>query len=437
LDELRQQMNQTNAQTEGAYVRGLGQDFILQHSLLKTRAEELQRNYDSQLALVMKVNTKLAEYLTLQDALRRTEKLCDILDDRVKELSVAENAGALNISVLEVAQPGEKPTSPKKAVVLGLGIIAGLMLGFGLALLRDVLDHRLRSIDEITALLELPLLGVVPHISGKQKRSVAGQMVANRPRSEMAEAFRTLRTAIYFGLPESQVKTILVTSPSSGDGKSTVASNLAIAMAQADQSVLLIEADFRKPTQGLIFELKAEKGFSGVLTRQEPLDEAIVETEIKGLSVLPCGPLPLSPAEVVNSHGFRQALEELSHRFDKIIVDSPPVMPVADARILGALCDITVIVLRAEKTTRRHSLGARNELRNVGAKILGVVVNNAPSGKGSYGYGRYGYGRYGYGGYGYGGSAADNSYHDDNDSNQKVEPDGNSSSRKQKVLQAK
>jgi capsular exopolysaccharide synthesis family protein len=187
----------------------------------------------------------------------------------------------------------------------------------------------------------------------------------------------------------------------------------------------------------LIFELKAEKGFSGVLTRQEPLDEAIVETEIKGLSVLPCGPLPLSPVEVVNSHGFRQALEELSHRFDKIIVDSPPVMPVADARILGALCDITVIVLRAEKTTRRHSLGARNELRNVGAKILGVVVNNAPSGKGGYGYGRYGYGRYGYGGYGYGGSAADNSYHDDNDSNQKVEPDGNSSSRKQKLLQAK
>ena len=436
LEELRQRARALDAQVADAYVRGMQEEYIREYSLLKPKEEELQRNYDSQLTLAMKVNTKLFEYVTLQDALRRTEKLCDILDDRIKELNVAENVGALNISVLEVAQPGEKPTSPKKAAVLGLGVVAGLMLGFGLALLRDMLDHRLRSTDEMTALLELPLLGVVPHISGKHTRPVTGQIVANRPRSEVAEAFRTLRTAIHFGLPEGEVKTILITSPSPGDGKSTVASNLAIAMAQADQSVLLLEADFRKPTQGLIFELNTEKGFSGVLTRQEPLDEAIAETQIDGLSVLPCGPLPLSPAEVINSHGFRLALEELSHRFDTIIIDSPPVMPVADARILGALCDVTVMVLRAEKSTRRHSLGARNELRSVGAKILGMVVNNAPSGKGSYGYGRYGYGRYGYGGYG-SGNAADSNYRHDNDPKRSAEPAGIGSSRKQRVLQAK
>ena len=111
------------------------------------------------------------------------------------------------------------------------------------------------------------------------------------------------------------------------------------------------------------FSQTAEQGLSGVLTRQTPLDEVILETEIPGLSLLLCGPLPLNPAEVINSQGFRKALEELSQRYDKIIIDSPPVMPVADGRILGALCDITVLVLRAEKSTRRLSLGARNELQ--------------------------------------------------------------------------
>jgi polysaccharide biosynthesis transport protein len=428
LEELRERMNRSDAEVEDAYVRGLEQDYALQQSLLKAKTEELQRNYDSQLGLTMQVNTKASKYLTLQDALRRTEKLCDILDDRIKELNVAENAGALNISILEVAQPGEKPTSPRKAAILGLGILAGLFFGFGLALLRNLLDHRLRSSDEITAMLELPLLGVVPHISGKHDRSDLGQMVANRPRSEVAEAFRTLRTAIHFNLPEGQAKTILITSPSSGDGKSMIASNLAIAMARADQTVLLIEADFRKPTQALIFELKTECGFSDVLTRQEPLDDMIMETGIKGLSILPCGPLPHSPAEIINSQGFRQALEVLSRRFDKIIIDSPPVMPVADARILGALCDITVMVLRAEKSTRRHSLVARNELQSVGAKILGVVVNSAPAGHGSYGYGLYGYNADG---------DSNRNYRFDNDPNRKAESDGNGALRKQRVSQAK
>jgi capsular exopolysaccharide synthesis family protein len=437
LEELRRQQQELNAEAENAYLQGLQQDNVLQSKLLQARVDELQRNYDAQLAITRKASAKAFEYTNLQEMLRRTEKLCDLLDDRIGELNVAENAGALNISVLEVAMPGEKPTSPKRTAVLGLGLIAGLMLGFGLALLRDFLDHRLRSTDEITALLELPLLGVIPHISGKHTRPIAGQMVACQPRSETAESFRTLRTAIHFGVPEGQARTILVTSPSAGDGKSTVASNLAIAMAQADQSVLLIEGDFRKPTQNEIFGLTVAKGFSGVLSRRESLDDVILKTAIDGLSVLPCGALPSNPAEIINSEGFRQALAELSKRYDKVIIDSPPVVPVADSRILGALCDITVLVLRAEKSTRRHSLGARNELFSVGAKILGVVVNSAPAGKGRYGYGRFGYGRYGYGGPEYvrqDSASGRNGY--ESDAHGDVE-NGDTAARTQKLVQAK
>ena len=136
------------------------------------------------------------------------------------------------------------------------------------------------------------------------------------------------------------------------------------------------------PTQRLIFGLEAGRGFANVFTDGEPLDEAIVTTEIKGLSLLPCGSIPHNPVEILNSSAFRQTLEELSRRYDKIIINAPPVVPVADARVLGVICDITLLILRAEKSTRRHALVARDELLGVGARILGVVVNTRPPGRG-------------------------------------------------------
>jgi capsular exopolysaccharide synthesis family protein len=400
LDDLRKQARQQEAAALDAYLDGVQQENNLQANLAQTKVERLQHDYDEQFQLATKAMSKASEYPFLKESLDRSQTRFDVVTDRIMDLSVSEDVGALNITVVEPATTDATPTSPKRARTLGVGMMLGLILGFGLAWLRDFLDHRLRSADEITALLELPLLGVLPHVAGKHDRSVAGKMVATRPRSEIAESFRTLRTAIYFGLQEGQAKTILVTSPSPGDGKSTVASNLAIAMAQTDQTVLLIEADFRKPAQREIFTLQTDASFSRVFTDQAALDSAIVSTDIKGLSLLPCGPIPPNPVEILNSRTFRQALDELALRYDKIIIDAPPVVPVADARVLGALCDITLLVLRAEKSTRRHSLGARDELLSLGARILGVVVNSAPAGKGKYGYGRYGYGRYGYGGYG-------------------------------------
>ena len=394
LEEMQKRVREQETAILDSYLDGVQQENELQAKLAKTKVEKLHRDYDTQLDLAMKAMVKASEYPFLKDELERSEKRSDVVIDRLMDFSVAEDVGALNITVIEPAEAGDSPTSPNKVKILGVAIVGGLMLGFGLALLRDFRDHRLRSAEEITALLELPLLGVLPHVKGKLGRSVAGQIVVTRPRSEMAESFRTLRTAIYFGLPEGHAKTILVTSPLPADGKSTVASNLAIAMAQTDQSVLLIEADFRSPTQKEIFGLPTGASLPDVFADDAALNAAIVATEIKGLSVLPCGPLPPNPVEILNSNAFRQALEELSRRFDKIIIDSPPVAPVADAGVLSALCDITLLVLRADKSTRQDSLGARDKLLSLGARILGVVVNGAPSGKGSYVYG----GRIGYGG---------------------------------------
>jgi polysaccharide biosynthesis transport protein len=380
LEEMRTRAIQQESEKLEAYLDGIQQELSQQTELAKSKVDKLQHDYDAQLDLAMKAMQKAAEYPFLKDDLERTEKRCDLVIDRIMDFSAAQDVGALSITVMEPAEAGEKPTHPKIAINLGLGAFAGLLFGFGLALLRDFRDDRLRSADEITGLLGLPLLGVLPKVRGKPMRSAIGRLVATDPRSEVAESFRTLRTAIDLGPSLNRPKIILVTSPSPADGKSTVASNLAIAMAHADQSVLLVEANFRKPTQQEVFGPLTQSGLVGVLAGQESLDAAVAKTEVLGLSVLPCGPIPPNPAEVVNRPAFRRTLEELSRRFDRIVIDAPPVMPFADARVLGTLCNITLLVLRAEKSTRRQSLEACHELSSVGANIQGVVVNGLPDG---------------------------------------------------------
>lgn len=286
-------------------------------------------------------------------------------------------------------------------------------MGFGLAWLRDLLDHRLKSIDEIANVLQLPVLGALPYSSTSGDRRNAGRIVALTPRSTAAESVRTLRTALHFGLAGNDAKVIVVTSPSPGDGKSTVASNLAIATAQAEKHVLLIDADLRKPTQHKIFGLDTDLGLGTVLADRRPFEEAIIANVEGTLDLMPCGKIPSNPVELLNNGYFAEMLQKLSERYDRIIIDSPPVMPVADARVIAAHGDATVLVLRAERSTRRLSLAARNELWRVRATRIGVVVNGVPTRKSGYSYGYdYGYGasdsQYGYVAYGYGEEPVEN-----------------------------
>jgi capsular exopolysaccharide synthesis family protein len=159
-------------------------------------------------------------------------------------------------------------------------------------------------------------------------------------------------------------------------------------MAQAGQRVLLIDADLRKPTQHEIFELDPQLGLGTLLAERRPLEEVIIPAVLDSLDFLPCGPCPANPVELLNNGYFAELVERLKGRYDKVIIDSPPVMPVADARIIAALADATILVLRAESSTRRLSIAARNELWRVRAQRLGLVVNRVPTGKqDSYNYG--------------------------------------------------
>jgi len=309
----------------------------------KEGEEQVRRYFEDQRQQALDLNEQVAQYTVLQFDWEQTKKLCDILDERIKELAVTEEVGALNITILEVARPADKPSKPQKARTMAMALVLGLMLGGGLALLRDWMDHRLRSAEEISAILGVPVLG-----------------------------------------------TVLV-------------SNLAIAMAQAGQKTLIIDADFRKPMQHEIFKADDSKGLSALLAGIVSLDDAIQPAGVDGLDLLTCGPDVPNPSEMLNSEAFSKMLKSLSEKYDRIVIDSPPVMPVTDAQILAALCDITLLILRAEQSSRKASQQARDGLLGVGARILGAIVNDVSRRNGRYGY-YSGYGNYGY--YGRGKSAA-------------------------------
>jgi capsular exopolysaccharide synthesis family protein len=391
LAMLEQQLADRENQLVEARVADAAQDL----KAAQEREKQIGEAFEDQQKDALELNAKEAEYLRLESNVKRTEKACDLLDSRIKEINVNDvQSGNLNTQVLEMARADDRPTKPKKPLVLMAALMVGLALGTGAGLTRDWMDHRLRSAEDITASLGLPVLGVVPHMSAKHSIVARGQTVSLEPMSESAEAYRTVRTALFFGASGADAKTFLLTSPAPGDGKSTSASNLAIAMAQAGHRTLLIDCDFRKPTQHKIFELDDKAGLSSVIAGQVPLRDAIQRTRVARLQVLPCGPIPANPAEILNGKRFAQVMDVLVRAYDRIVIDSPPVMPVTDARILAASADVTLLVLRANKSTHRLSIHARDGLSSVGANVLGVIVNDVPRRGGSYGYG-YGYGYYG------------------------------------------
>ena len=370
----------------------------------RQKEAQIRAFFDKQLEEAKGLNTQVAQFTMLKSDWEQTRKLSDILDERIKEINVTEDTGALNITILEVARPASAPTSPQKTRTMAMALAIGMMLGVGLALGLDWIDQRIRSADEVSTILGVPVLGVVPQMRERESIEVKGRKVENDPTSHAAEAYRTIRTAIYFGVPNGNSKRIVVTSPAPGDGKTTLASNLAITMAQAGQRTIVVDADFRRPMQHKVFEVEQEHGLSSVLSARASVDDVIQHTSVELLDVLPCGPVPPNPSEMLNSQAFQDVMAELAERYDHIILDSPPVMPVTDARILGATADITLLVLRAERSHKRAAERARDGLVSVGASILGAVVNAVPRSQDRYyyysGYGYYHGHRYGYG-YGY------------------------------------
>jgi len=242
------------------------------------------------------------------------------------------------------------------------------------------MDYRLRSADEISPLLGVNVIGVLPRVAARQIEGPIALATELEPTSPVSESFRTIRTAAFFGIPAGG-KTLLITSPEPGEGKSFVCSNLALAMAQAGHKILLLEADLRKPVQSRNFGIESDRsdrrGLCSVLAGMCTIEEAIQHHGVEhNLDILPCEQHVHNPSEMLGDRAFEELLERLSEKYDQILIDSPPILPVADARIIASLADATILVLRAGKSSRKPSEHATKVLKDSGARILGAIMND-------------------------------------------------------------
>lgn len=343
---------------------------IRRYDQAKVKEADLEALVARQQQEAVEEQNKAAEYARLQSEVDRVQRQIDLLDGRMKEVNFAEDSGVPNITVLEPSRLEDKPTFPSTSKTLALAILIGIFGGFGFACVRDRYDYPLESARAIRIALGTRVIGVVPRMTKR------GRVFETDPSSDVAESCRTLYNTIADGVPPEESKTILVTSPARGDGKSTLATNLAVAMAQQGKHVLLVDADFRSPSLQRIFNLRGREGLSNLLGGQEISTGIVYDSGVVGLDVLPAGTFLGNPLEMLNSERFATVLDYLTDLYDHVIFDAPPTVPVDDARIIAASADVTLLVLRAGRANRRLAEQARDGLGAVGAKIMGVVVND-------------------------------------------------------------
>ena len=338
------------------------------------RQAELERSFEALQEQAAGVQAVRAEYDRVRREVTRLERLADEVATRIQAMSVADGTGAGNITVLDSATLPDIPSSPNQQKVMAVALGGGLFVGLGLALLVDWRDQRLRNAADVQSALGVPVLGVVPMMAGGGAPTVRGLKTHLDPTSGIAEAYRAVRTNLSFGLPDS-ARTILVTSPQPADGKSTLVSNLAIAMAQAGRRTLILDANCRLPVQHKIFALPAGAGFTGIMAGRATMDQAILPSGVENLDLLPCGNAVPNPTEILNSQAFSDLLGDLAARYDYLLIDSPSLATAADARIASAWCDATLLVLHGERCERRLAQVMRDGLVAVGANLTGVIVN--------------------------------------------------------------
>ncbi len=305
-----------------------------------------------------------------------------------ENLRLAEAQSITNVVVVESALEPRIPIRPRTLQNTALAAVVGLMLAAGVAFLIEYLDDTLKSPEQITALLELPVIGVLARLAPKELTH--GPVAKREPRSPTTEAFRGLRTNLQFASVDRPLRRLLVTSVGPGEGKSTVVANLAVVMAQAGLRVAVIDGDLRRPMQHRLFDRPNRYGLSEALVQDSlHLNGALQPSDVHDLSVMGTGALPPNPAELLGSKKMTSMFALIAGQVDHVIVDSPPVSAVTDAVILASQMDGVILVVEAGKTRMGPALQVKEQLERVGAKLLGVVLNKVPIGRDGYYYSHY------------------------------------------------
>lgn len=326
--------------------------------------------------------------------LARRQKVAEnvylMLSQKYHEARIAEASVVPDLRVVDPARPPDRPAFPRRGLTGALGALVGAFAGVAAAFAAERLDSRFHRPDEAEHVLALPMLALVPRV-----READGKvtLAEDSRRSTFAESFRTLRTSVLYSAPEGSLRTLLVTSPEPEDGKSTVVANLALTLARSGRRVVLVDADLRRPSLLEALQPPQPFGLSDHLVGEVGLEDAVQPTRYPNLHFVPAGRQAPNPAELLGSDRMREFLRHLRERFDAVVLDSPPVMAVADASVLAREADGVVLVVNPQTTHREAALRARRQLEALGAKVLGFVFNAAPvdGRRGYYGYAYYGY----------------------------------------------
>jgi capsular exopolysaccharide synthesis family protein len=339
---------------------------------------------ERELAVLQQIKAPTAIDLASQAAM--SGQLVTLRSTLASLLATKAGLGTNTVSVLDPAVAPASPSSPKVLINLVLGLLLGAVLGLVLAAVLATLDDTMKSGDDVRETLNAPLLGAIGPIQGAAHRDpIYSLVMLLYPRSATAEAFRALRASIeYLAVGEAPIRTLMVVSAGAGEGKTTVASNLAVAFAQAGKRTILIDADLRKPGIHRVFRLANNVGLSTVLRPdRSELAPFLQTTEDPRLLVLTTGPVPPSPADLLGSTRMREMLPQLLQRADIIVLDSAPVRAAADAAVLAQAVDGVLMVVATGRTRRSAARSAAEALDRVGARVLGVALNRLRTGRGA------------------------------------------------------
>ena len=369
--------------------------------ILRNKESNLDREIGAGKEELLALQGNREEYTKKRLALQRAQEFYRRLGQRVDELDLQGKTQLNNVRIVQDAIEHPVPVEPRLGISLALGLAGGLVLGLSVGLLREYFDDTISSPLEVQTFLKVPFLGMVPKIEDLVDERELALYTHENPRSNVAEAIRATRTVLDLAPDGRMLRRLLVTSAVSAEGKTGTALRLGVAYANLGRRVLVIDSDLRRPRIHKVFGEDRAPGFTTALRNEAPLDEAIRKTEIPNLWYLPSGRSGDTPNELLASPAVSQLLEELDRRFDLVIIDSPPSVLLSDARVLSRYVDGVVVLVRENTTPRVLIREAIQGLEQVGARILGVIVNavDLTRRRTAYKY-QYGYG-YGYG-YSYG-----------------------------------
>lgn len=390
IDEIDRQI--------AAEANAIRQSLKVQFQAAQQSEAALERQVSGLKQDVISLRGRSIQYNILQREVDTNRTLYDGLLQRYKEIGVVGAVAASNIAVVDAARPPKSPSSPKPLMNLGLGLIGGLLGGMLLAMALEIFDNAVRTPADVESKLGLAFLGAVPPLP----KGVTPLEALADSRSPLSEAYFSLRAALQFSTVDGFPKSLLITSPWPGGGKSTTAFALAQNTARLGYRVLLIDADLRKPTQHTILNVENTLGLANLLTGEGDIEEMARATSLVNLHVIPSGVTPPNPAELLASDRFANLMARAKTLFDLVIIDGPPIMGLADAPAMAAHAAGVILIIQAKKTRKPQVQQALRRLGQSRAHLLGAVLTRYLAPRVSYGYG-YGYDNYGYGyGFDYG-----------------------------------